>query len=277
MADLIEEINKLQPGMVAVLGIPYDGGATFLAGQAQAPVRIRESLYSDSTNLSAENGMDLSAHTGWKDIGDLAISSDKAAFGEIEKALGQLMERDCRAAVLGGDHSITYPILRACAGKYSQLSLLQLDAHADLYDEFAGKRFSHASPFARIMEQGLVKQLVQVGIRTQTPHLRAQAENFGVQVIEMREWDPAVEIELGEYVYLSLDMDVLDPAYAPGVSHHEPGGMTTREIIKLIQGLKGTLIGADIVEYNPDKDVVGITAMAAAKLLKEIIARMMAT
>ena len=87
MADLIEEINKLQPGMVAVLGIPYDGGATFLAGQAQAPVRIRESLYSDSTNLSAENGMDLSAHTGWRDIGDLAISSDEAAFGRSKKYL----------------------------------------------------------------------------------------------------------------------------------------------------------------------------------------------
>lgn len=275
MTEFHKSINELDPGLVAVLGIPYDGGATYLAGQAQAPPRIRESLYSHSTNLSAENGIDLGTHTGWRDIGDLAIHSDDTAFAEIEEVLGQLLERNVRVVILGGDHSITVPILRAYAKKYSQLSLLQLDAHPDLYDEFEGKRFSHASPFARIMEDGLAAQLVEVGIRTLTPHQREQAEKFGVEVIEMREWGAGIEFELGEYVYLSVDLDVLDPAYAPGVSHHEPGGMTTRDVINIIQGLKGTLVGADIVEYNPDRDVVGITAITAAKLLKEVIARML--
>jgi len=277
MTELFAAIDELQPGMVALLGIPYDAGASFMAGQAQAPARIREGLYSDSTNLSAENGIDLGTHPGWRDLGDLAIPSDGTAFAAIEDVLGQLLDRDVCAAILGGDHSITYPILRAYAEGYSQLSILQLDAHADLYDEFNGKRFTHASPFARIMEEGLVAQLVQIGIRTLTPHQRAQAEKYGVEVIEMREWESGDGIELGEYVYLSLDLDVLDPAFAPGVSHHEPGGMSTREIISIIQGLKGTLVGADIVEYNPERDVVGITAMAAAKLAKEVVALMLAT
>ena len=108
-----------------------------------------------------------------------------------------------------------------------------------------------------------------------TGHQREQAQRFGVEVIEMKEINKAKEISFNGPVYLSLDMDCLDPAFAPGVSHYEPGGMSTRRLLEILQNLKGDLVGADIVEYNPKRDPQGITAMVAAKLLKEIIARML--
>ena len=163
--------------------------------------------------------------------------------------------------------------MRAYAKVYDDLSVLHLDAHPDLYDEFEGDRYSHACPFARIMEEGLASRLIQVGIRTMNPHQREQAERLGVEVVDMRHWDPGWQPHFDGPVYLSLDLDVLDPAFAPGISHHEPGGLSTREVIRLIHGLEGTLVGADIVELNPERDIVGLTAMVAAKLLKEIVAK----
>jgi arginase family enzyme len=125
------------------------------------------------------------------------------------------------------------------------------------------------------MEEGLVARMVQAGIRAMTPHQREQAERFGVEVITAQRWDQAAAIDFSGPVYLSLDMDVLDPAFAPGVSHHEPGGLSTRDVLDLIHALHAKLVGADIVEYNPKRDPVGITAMAAVKLLKEIAERLL--
>ncbi len=124
------------------------------------------------------------------------------------------------------------------------------------------------------MEKRLVKRLVQVGIRTMTGHQHDQAERFGVEVIAMNEFNKVSDLAFDGPLYLSLDMDCLDPAFAPGVSHHEPGGMTTREVLGIIQNLQGPLVGADIVEVNPKRDLNGVTAMVAAKLLKEIMANM---
>jgi agmatinase len=180
------------------------------------------------------------------------------------------LEQGAHVLSLGGDHAITYPILRAYAKQYHELNVLHFDAHPDLYAEFEGNRYSHACPFARVMEEGLTTRLVQVGIRTMNPHQQAQAERFGVEVIDMRAWQPSLDLTFQGPVYVSLDMDVLDPAFAPGVSHHEPGGLSTRDVIGLIQGLRVPLVGADIVEVNPKRDPIGTTAMAAAKLLKEI-------
>jgi agmatinase len=175
---------------------------------------------------------------------------------------------------LGGDHSISYPVVRAYSRKYPGLTVLHFDAHPDLYDVWDGNRFSHACPFARIMEERLVSRLIQVGVRTMNPHQKSQAERFGVEVIEMRDLQPGKSITPDGPVYLSLDMDVLDPAFAPGVSHHEPGGFSTRELLTLLQNLGKPLVGADLVEFNPQRDPSGITAMAAAKLYKEIVASM---
>ena len=172
---------------------------------------------------------------------------------------------------------MTYPIVRAFAAHHSDLTILHVDAHPDLYDSFDGDRLSHASPFARIMEEKLARRLVQVGIRTMTPHQREQAERFGVEVVEMQNWRPDLvsELDLGGDVYVSIDLDGLDPACAPGVSHQEPGGLSTRDGLRLLHSIAGRIIGADVVEYNPERDVGDMTARVAAKLVKELAARML--
>jgi arginase family enzyme len=151
-----------------------------------------------------------------------------------------------------------------------------VDAHPDLYDQFAGDRHSHACPFARIMEEGLARRLVQVGIRTMNDEQRRQAERFHVEVIDMRAWSAGARPQLDGPVYLSVDLDALDPAFAPGVSHREPGGLSVRDVIDLVQAIGGRLAGADVVEYNPGQDVGGITAAVAAKIVREIAGRMIA-
>ena len=275
MTDYKSNLERLAPHMVAVIGLPLDENSSFLRGPALAPPRIREALHSGASNLCAENGVDLGASPHWQDVGDLALSSGAEALAQIEQALDQLLAQDARVLSLGGDHSVTYPILRAYAKKHPRLTILHLDAHPDLYDEFEGNRNSHACPFARIMEQGLAARLVQVGIRTMNPHQRQQAERFGVQAIEMRDGKPVTALDLDGPVYLSLDLDVLDPAFAPGVSHHEPGGLATREVLGILHNLRGTVVGADLVEFNPTRDPTGVTAMVAAKFYKEIVARML--
>ncbi|MBN1317776.1 MAG: agmatinase [Anaerolineales bacterium] len=277
--DYSSNFNMKEKELVAkeivVLGVPVDRNSSFLRGSKLAPQRIREALFCESTNMWTENMIDLGEMSGWQFLDDLELPAS-GEFAHIENKIEGLLAKKARVISLGGDHSITYPIIQAYGKKFSNLSILQLDAHPDLYDELDGNRNSHACPFARIMEEGLVEQLVQVGIRTSTGHTREQALRFGVEMIHMREIERASEIVFNGPVYISLDMDCLDPAFAPGVSHYEPGGMSTREVLNIIQSLDGTLVGADIVEYNPERDVHGVTAMVAGKLLKEIIARMLA-
>jgi agmatinase len=261
--------------MVTVVGIPYDENSSFMRGPALAPARIREVLHSGAANLCSEGGIDLGTEPRFLDLGDLDLARGAAALEQIEETIGSLLERDVYVLSLGGDHIVTYPILRAYGKRYDGLNILHLDAHPDLYDEYEGNRHSHACPFARIMEENLAGRLVQVGIRTINAHQRAQAERFGVEVIEVRNWRPETRLDFKGPLYLSLDLDVLDPAFAPGVSHHEPGGLSTRDVLQLIQGLRVPIVGADIVEFNPRRDPVGITAMAAAKFLKEIAGRML--
>jgi agmatinase len=267
--------RDLEPGTVCVVGMPTDESSSFMRGAALAPARIREVLYSGASNLCAEIGIDLAAEPRFRDLGDIQLGSGSVALSQVEGAVAGLLERSALVLALGGDHAVTYPILRAYGTRYNGLSILHLDAHPDLYDEYEGNRLSHACPFARIMEEGLAVRLVQVGIRTLNPHQRAQAAQFGVEMVEMQDWRPGMAFDFTGPVYLSLDIDVLDPAFAPGTSHHEPGGLTTREVLRLIHNLQAPIVGADIVEFNPERDPEGITAAAAAKFLKEIAACML--
>ena len=273
----ITKNNEVQSGDIAVLGIPFDRNSSFRKGPALAPAQIREALFSESTNIWTEKGIDLGEMSGWKAFNDLALSDldTQTAFATIESAIHDLLKKKARVVALGGDHSITYPIIKAYGREYSNLSILQLDAHPDLYDELNHNRYSHASQFARIMEENLVQRLVQVGVRSITGHQREQAKRFNVEMIEMIEKTRINELTFTGPVYLSMDMDCLDPAFAPGVSHHEPGGMSTREVIEIIQNLKGNVVGADIVELNPELDPLKITGTVAGKLLKEILGRML--
>lgn len=272
--------RALEPGDRAVLGLPADDRSSYLRGAAAAPGAIREALFCPSTNLAAEDGFDLGVPGAWRDLGDLDLGGNLDPEA-VAAAVSAVAERGARLVCLGGDHSVTYPALRGHADGLRTRSparrgidVLHLDAHNDLYDEFEGDRLSHACPFARACEDGLVARLVQVGIRGMTGHLRSQAERFGVEVIGMPAWDRGVRPAFEGEFYLSLDLDALDPAFAPGVSHPEPGGLSMREVVGLIQTCPGILVGADIVELNPSRDRDGVTARAAAKLLKEILARL---
>jgi agmatinase len=257
------------------VGIPFDEYSSFMRGSAGAPPIIRQMLHNGASNLFAENGINLDGHPRFLDLGDLTLPAGDATIAAIDTQIDRLVTQQVRILALGGDHAITYPVVTALSNKFDDLTILHLDAHPDLYDSYHGNRFSHACPFARILESGRVKKLIQVGIRGMNDLQRRQVKKFGVTCLEMKDFFADTPIELEGPLYLSLDMDVLDPAYAPGVSHHEPGGMSTRQVIRLIQSITVPIVGADIVEFNPDRDVNGITAAAAAKFLKEIAGMML--
>jgi arginase len=260
---------------LAIIGIRYDENSSFTKGAADAPPQIRAALRSDAWNLTTENGTDLSGDSTFFDAGDIEPVAGSDMLTLIENSIYTLIGDGLTPISLGGDHSITHPIVRAFARKYRDLSILHFDAHPDIYDSYQGNRNSHASPFARIMEQKLVKRLVQVGVRTFTAHQQEQVRKFGVETIEMRNVTPDLQLEFDSPVYISFDVDALDPAFAPGVSHREPGGLSTRQAIDLIQRLKGKVVGADIVEFNPRMDPLHVTGTVCAKILKEIAAKML--
>jgi len=267
-------MNK-NSGTPILVGIPFDGQSSYLRGTAEAPAEIREALKCNASNSWTELGANLGAAAAYEDAGDLAFT-EAEAFGASESGLGARIDQGKRPVSLGGDHSITYPIVKAFAKRYPELTILHFDAHPDLYDEFEGNKLSHACPFARIMEAGLAKRLVQVGIRTATAHQRDQAQRFGVEMVEMRGLPAYGKLKSDGPVYITFDIDVLDPGSAPGVSHREPGGMTVRDAITHLHAIQGPIVGADMVEYNPVQDVAGITATVAAKIVKEILGRMIA-
>ncbi|HKG95643.1 MAG TPA: agmatinase [Gemmatimonadaceae bacterium] len=270
---------------VTLLGLPYDASSSFQRGAAAAPVVIRRALASDSSNLWTEALVDLGAPGVLADAGDVDAGGGEdgaAARAAIEAGVAAVLAGGGgRPLSLGGDHSVTYPALRAMRRAHPRgLAVVQLDAHPDLYDAFDGDRFSHACPFARAMEEGLADRLVQLGIRTMNGHQRAQADRFGVEVVEMRAWGDGsaarARLAFDVPVYVTVDLDALDPAFAPGISHREPGGLTVRQALDAIHAIRApAIVGADVVEFNPANDVGGVTAMVCAKLVKELAGRML--
>jgi len=277
MNDPQRSLKRIPPDTIAVVGIPWDVNSSFIRGPAEGPEKIFELIGAGSTNLCAEIGLDLAEAERFKLLGHLTLENGPKAFEQITSAVDTLLGQGGRLLALGGDHSITYPIIRAYSNYYDNLTILHLDAHPDLYQEYKNNALSHACPFARIMEDFPHTRLVQVGIRTRNPHQRLQASRFGVESIDMRDWREDIKLKLDVPLYVSIDLDVLDPAYAPGVSHHEPGGMTTRELLRIINDIRIPIIGADIVELNPQRDPLGITVMVAVKVLKELAAKMLSS
>lgn len=258
--------------MIHLLGLPYDKNSSFLRGPALAPPRIRQMARDGSANLFSERGLEVKEGTIYNDLGDVSFrSSDpESVFHQIRDNVSNTISKKNRLLCFGGDHSVSYPIIDAHADLYEHLNILQFDAHSDLYNDFDGNLYSHASPFARLMETGKIESLTQVGIRTLNDHQREQAEKFGVNITEMKDFSTKFLSDLKEPLYISLDLDVLDPAFAPGISHHEPGGLSTRQLIDLIHGIDVPVIGADIVEYNPTRDINDMTVMVSYKLFKEL-------
>ncbi len=268
---------------VKLLGVPYDANSSFLRGPALAPSAIRAALTCGAANWCTESGLDLdpAINVGnWIDIGDLDVpDAGPDAVDAIRAAAAAALADGSSLLSLGGDHLVTWPLVQAVTERIDGLTIVHFDAHPDLYDSLDGNRYSHACPFARIMEEGKVARLLQFGIRTMNPHQREQAERFGVEVHEFRDWDGTVP-DLAGPVYVTIDLDALDPAFAPGVSHHEPGGMSTRQLLDALRQIgesDAVVVGADLVELNPTRDVNDMTAMVAAKLVRELLGLLVAS
>lgn len=262
---------------IALLGIPLDANSSFLFGCASGPAAIRSALHSASGNGATERSVDVVPLL--RDVGDVGVTNvagSEADADVITAAVRDQLRAHRQIISLGGDHSVTYPILRAMRERFDDLTVVHIDAHPDMYDDLDGNRLSHASPFARALEEGCMTSLVQLGIRTANQHQVEQSERWDVTMIAPRELDGFDATTLTGSLYLSVDLDGLDPSCAPGVSHHEPGGLTVREVLDIIDTLPGPLVGADVVELNPTRDLVDMTAMVAAKLVKEIAGAMVA-
>lgn len=255
---------------VALLGLPHDENSSFLRGAALAPAAIRSELYSDAYSSWSETGIDLGEPGRLVDHGDLRFDEGEDAWLRIERETGAILAKGQPLICLGGDHALTYPIMRAVRTHHADLTILHIDAHADIYHAYQGNPRSHASPFARIMEEQLADRLIQAGLRTVNGHHREQWRRFGVEAFEAAACGDRLPADIHTPVYLSLDIDAFDPAYAPGVSHREPGGLSPRQVIGWMQAIGQPVVGADIVEYNPSRDWDGMTATLAAKLVKEI-------
>ena len=242
-----------------------------MRGSAEAPDLIKNAFYSDSINAYTELGLNVTQN--------LSVAFEDPVspidfYQDIFETTSYHINNNNRIVTLGGDHSITFPIIAAHAEHYKSIEILQIDAHSDLYEDFVGNPYSHASPFARILEKKLAARLIQVGIRCLTPHQIEQGKKYDVEVLEMKDYELSKLPNFNGPLYITLDLDGLDPAFAPGVSHHEPGGLSTRQVLDIIHCIDVPIIGADIVEYNPKRDTNSITAALAGKLLKEIIGKM---
>jgi arginase len=257
--------------IINLIGLPTDINSSFERGPALAPAAIRAALWSDRGNGSTECGLEIGADIQLIDKGDLALSDTDVAADD--RCIIDAVSANPIPLLLGGDHAVTYPIVAALAAQHGPVNILHFDAHPDLYADFEGNPRSHASPFARIMEAGHARRLVQVGIRTLTGHCRDQAAKYGVEILPMAGFDGSQVPVLEGPLYISVDIDSIDPSEAPGVSHPEPGGLRLREVLAAIHKQSAHIVGADVVELNPHRDVGGVTAILAAKLVRELAAR----
>jgi agmatinase len=272
---------------VAVAGIPFDSGVSYRPGARFGPHAVRHA----SKMLRPYHPV-LDAHPfdaqQVADAGDIAANPfDIAeAITSIERHAGALLSSADRLLVIGGDHTVALPLLRATAAKHGPVSLVHFDAHLDTWDTYFGAPYTHGTPFRRAVEEGLLalEASAHVGIRSPLYAYSDLADDkeLGFATITTEDvgrhgTDQAVdrirERVGGRPVYLSVDIDVLDPAHAPGTGTPEPGGLTTRELQFILRGLAGlNLVGADIVEVAPAYDHAELTALAAANVAYEYLA-----
>ncbi len=257
---------------IELIGLPSDVNSSFARGPAQAPAAIRNALWSDRGNLACEDGQEIGIDFELSDRGNLPLTESASDDVLIATEVEASIRSGAVPLALGGDHAMSHPAVRGVHAVHGPVTILHFDAHPDLYDNFEGNPRSHASPFARIMEAGLARRLVQVGIRTLNAHCRAQAGRFGVEIAAMANFVADKVPVLEGPLYISIDLDGIDPAEAPGVSHPEPGGLTLREVLAVLRRQTAPIVGADIVELNPRFDQHERTAILAAKLVREVSA-----
>lgn len=270
---------------IALVGVPFDGGTTYRPGPRFGPrnIRVQSAIIRPYNPVLKANPFETHRIA---DFGDLAVNplSIEDTFRRIESGLEPLLRAGTIPVCVGGDHSISLPILRAFAKKHGPLALIQFDAHSDTWDEYFGSRYSHGTPFRRAIEEGLLlkESVLQVGIRGQvySEDDFAFAREHKIRIITAEEFHaqgmPLVQQALKKFrnkpVYVTLDIDCVDPAYAPGTGTPQVGGFTSIQILNLVRSLKGLrLVGCDLVEVSPPFDSGELTSLLAANLLFELL------
>ncbi|MHA1124055.1 MAG: agmatinase [Candidatus Heimdallarchaeota archaeon] len=273
---------------LCVLGIPWDFSSTYRKGSHQSPIILRSATSGALYNTYAETGVNLKEKWQIFDIGDANITNNKpvADRNKIFEYISKYNQYSMKFLFLGGDHLSTYFSFWSLKQfEEKKIGLIYLDAHPDLYENYEGNKYSHACVVRRIIEDTHMdpESIVQVGIRASTPEQDQYASSKGIKTITTKEFQANTANGSAELVksylpknldaiYLSVDLDVLDPAYAPGVGNPQPGGLSTREVIDFIHGLQGLKISAfDITELCPSIDYSGITAFAGAKIIQETL------
>lgn len=271
---------------VGFVGVPFDIGTSNRGGSRFGPRQIRaESCLIRPYNMATRAAPFDSLQVA--DIGDVAINTFnlQKSVAIIEAAYDEILGHDCKPLTLGGDHTISLPILRALHKKHGPLGIVHVDAHADINDHMFGERVAHGTPFRRAIEEGLIEpiRMVQIGLRASG----YEAEDFdwpreqGVRVVQAEEcWYRSLAPLMAEVreqlgagpVYLTFDIDGLDPAYAPGTGTPEIGGLTVHQGLEIVRGCRGLdLVGGDLVEVAPAYDISGNTSLVAANLLFEML------
>jgi agmatinase len=270
----------------AVAGVPWDGATSYRTGQRLGPDAIRKvSVMLRPYNLALD--VDIFEHCSGVDYGDLPVIAGyiEDTYAKIEAALCPLVEAGVIPVLMGGDHSITLPELRAVAKTHGPVALIHFDSHTDTNDQYFGKPYYHGSPFRRAVEENILVagNSIQVGMRGSVYSKDAYDESaaLGFKVITMsalremgiRKLIETVRDRVGQQrVFVTFDIDVVDPAFAPGTGTPEVGGVTSGEAIELVRGLRElNFVGFDVVEVLPDKDAAEITALLAANIMYEFL------
>lgn len=284
--------DNLNRANLLALGVPWDVSSSYRRGSAKAPDKIREATSGDLYNPYTEIYVDIINKWQIFDGGNVQFPSHDViqARDEIFKTLKPLYNaiKDTKFLFIGGDHLITFFCIHSLVklGVFQDrtVGILYFDAHPDLYEHYEGNRYSHACVLRRIIEETPIdpKNVIQVGIRAGTPEQREFSNKYGITTIYCKELRRKGMEETSyliqdfsqtvDQIYLSVDLDILDPAFAPGLGNPEPAGLSIRELVDLIQELAGLpIVAFDIAEYCPVFDNSNITAFAAAKVIKEIL------
>jgi len=274
---------------IAVVGIPFDGGTTYRPGARFGPAAVRQGSRLLRPYNPAVGALPFEL-AQVVDAGDVACTpfGPEEAVAQIEAAAETLLAAGGRLVAIGGDHTVALPLLRATSARHGPLALVHFDAHLDTWDVYFGQRFTHGSPFRRAWEEGLLSRdhCAHVGLRGPLYSSTDLVDDAGMGFAQVTADDvaergaAAVAARMLQRVgdaplYVSVDIDVLDPAHAPGTGTPEAGGLTSRELLTLVRGLApARIVGADVVEVSPAYDHAEITAVAAAHVIYELLTAM---
>ena len=274
---------------IAVVGIPFDGGTSYRPGARFGPAAVRQGSRLLRPYHPALGSLPFEL-AQVVDAGDIPCTpfSTEEAVTEIERGAEALLAGGGRLVAVGGDHTVALPLLRATARRYGPLALVHFDAHLDTWDTYFGQRYTHGTPFRRAWEEGLLRRdrSVHVGLRGPLYAETDLVEDAGMGFAQITTDQVAqlgvaavvghVRARVGDApLYVSVDIDVLDPAHAPGTGTPEAGGLTSRELLSVLRGLEpARIVGADVVEVSPAYDHAEITAIAAAHVLYDLVTLM---